>query len=136
MSQAYPELAPYVRELKSRLGVQAVVVFGSRARGDDLPTSDYDLVVVSTGLRGLDRLERRDRLYGIWDDVGPDADADIFGLTPEELHGLGSPMLWDALEEGRVIVDDGTWRAAKAEFDRRKAAGLITPIEGGWRIRP
>ncbi|RJQ06848.1 MAG: nucleotidyltransferase domain-containing protein [Bacillota bacterium] len=47
-----------MRQLEARLGARTVAVFGSRARGDQLPTSDYDLVVVSAGFRGLDRLAR------------------------------------------------------------------------------
>ena len=85
----HPELATYVHETGSRLHASAVVIFGSRARGEHLEVSDYDLAVVSPDFRGLNRLRRRDKLYEVWDEVGPDADADIFGLTHPPL--LRSP---------------------------------------------
>ena len=50
-----PESDPILQELthniKSRLGpaLRAIWLFGSRARGDATPDSDYDLVVVADG---------------------------------------------------------------------------------------
>jgi len=130
----HPELARYVHDTGNRLHASAVVIFGSRARGEHLEVSDYDLAVVSPDFRGLNRLRRRDKLYEVWDEVGPDADADIFGLTHEELLAMEAPMLWDILEEGKPLLDDGTWRAALAQFEQRKATGYIIAVEGGWRI--
>jgi predicted nucleotidyltransferase len=50
-------LARAVEELVGDLGdgVVAVALFGSRARGEASEGSDFDLLVVVRGLRGLDR---------------------------------------------------------------------------------
>jgi len=43
-------LKEYVSRIVSRYPSSAVLLFGSRARGDHLPYSDYDLAVVLSGL--------------------------------------------------------------------------------------
>lgn len=127
-------LVPFIAALKDGFRLRAVALFGSRARGDHLPDSDFDLAVVSDDFAGLDRLRRRLRVYEVWYDFGPDADADIFALTPDELQAMQGPLIWDMLEDGLPLLDDGTWREASREFRRRRAAGLIVPVEGGWRL--
>lgn len=44
--------------LSSRLRLDALVLFGSRARGDALEDSDWDIAVVSTDFAGLNPLQR------------------------------------------------------------------------------
>lgn len=44
----------FLREIKSRLGdhLKKVILFGSRARGDDVPHSDYDCLAVVDEVTG------------------------------------------------------------------------------------
>ncbi|MBI3926025.1 MAG: hypothetical protein HY319_10830 [Armatimonadetes bacterium] len=58
-----------------------------------------------------------------------------FGRTPEELSGHGSLLLWDALDQGRPLCDDGTWAEARSLFRQRIESGGLTPTAGGWRER-
>jgi hypothetical protein len=130
----FEELAPFVRHLMAGLRLRAVAVFGSRARGDDLRESDYDLAVVSDDFKGLTSYERQVRLTEAWHQAGPTAPADFFALTSHELLRMDRLAVWDMLEDGRPLYDDGIWKQARREFRRLKAAGRITAVPGGWRV--
>ncbi|MCE7872708.1 nucleotidyltransferase domain-containing protein [bacterium CPR1] len=127
-----PQLKGYLQVLKRKLPVRAAVVFGSRARNDHWRDSDIDLLVVSEAFEGMPRSLRIDFLLDEWQDVPA---LEPFGCTPAELAGPGGLMLWDALHQGRPIFDDGTWREARAQFQRRIERGELTPTAGGWRER-
>lgn len=53
------------RMLKERFPVKDVVLFGSKARGDDDPDSDIDLLLVTT--RSLDWKERQAIIHALFD---------------------------------------------------------------------
>ncbi len=57
----------YAEALRARVRASAVVLFGSRARGDALRESDYDVAVISPDFRGLPVRERWKRIDGAWD---------------------------------------------------------------------
>ncbi len=61
----------------------AVFLFGSRARGDELRGSDYDLIVLSDAFEGLAGPRRRERVYPYWDGDRP---VDILTYTFEEFE--------------------------------------------------
>lgn len=116
------------------MSLRALVLYGSRARGDQLTESDYDLVVISDDFGDLNPIERRLRLYEAWDEARPAKAADIFGFTSGEILAMRSPVMWDMLEDGRPVHDSGVWRQAVEEFRRRKALGQIVPVKGGWKV--
>jgi len=128
------ELAPFVRAVRDRLDVKAVILFGSRARAEHLEDSDYDLGVVSDSFEGQNPYERRLPLYEVWYESGPLAPADLFALTEAELLAMDRLVVWDLLEEGIPLWDDGIWGRARREFTRRKREGRIIPVPGGWRV--
>ncbi|MGB9758075.1 MAG: nucleotidyltransferase domain-containing protein [Candidatus Bipolaricaulaceae bacterium] len=58
-----------------------MILFGSRARGEELRHSDYDLVLVSPAFQGMPYPERIGALLGLWTmDVG----LEPIALTPGE----------------------------------------------------
>ena len=81
-----------------------IILFGSRARGDNRPDSDVDLVVV------LPKIERyRDMLVAI-DNVVDDIEIerDILIATPEQLENERyntAGVIYDALTEGKVVYE-------------------------------
>lgn len=103
-------LAGLREALRTERGVRLAVLFGSAARGDDLPGSDVD-ILVSAGdadfwwFASLGR-----RLSGA---VG--RDVQLVTLA----QGEAAPwLLGDVLREGRVLVDrDGEWSRLQARRD-------------------
>jgi len=126
----------FVSALAAGLPVKTLVLMGSRARGSHSPDSDYDFVLVSDCFTDLEPAERRVRPYRAWSATGSECDADIFCLAPTELVAMSDPLLWDALEEGTPILDDGAWAAAVTEFHRLRAAGRLVAVEDGWLFAP
>jgi len=127
---------PALRDLAERLAAagvaRAVVLFGSRARGEALDTSDADVAVISPRFEGLSPLERGELLYRFRE---PGLRVDLLGFTPDELLGMSRPMLWDVLRDGRPLYDDGAFAEARLRFERLIAEGRIEPVPGGWRFR-
>lgn len=141
MSPDHPEVAPdprapdipeLLRCLGMRLTVDALVLFGSRARGDAFVDSDWDLAVVSSDFEGRDPLERGLAVM----DCRPPA-AELVHLTPAELLEPDLSYLRAAiLEEGVALLDRGAFRRAKRRYDERKATGEIRFDGESVRFRP
>ena len=84
-----------------------IVLFGSRARGDARPDSDYDVLVVldSIGYRREERIRIRDSFADL------PVSADVLVATIDEIDGRipGRPtgaVFW-AAQDGRVIYERG-----------------------------
>ncbi len=54
-----------IRDIASKFNIEKVILFGSRARGDDASTSDYDIGIVSDKLTDLDKARIYDRIEEI-----------------------------------------------------------------------
>lgn len=128
-----PLLDEYIAKLSHLVRLGAVVVFGSRARGDHWEASDIDLLVISSDFHGKDRLERFDLLLEPWSGIPA---LEPTGVTPEEVLGEGHLLLWDALDQGRVLLDDGIFAKARARLHERIAGGELRATPGGWWARP
>lgn len=88
-------IRPYRRELR------AVYLFGSRARGDYLPDSDYDLLVVA---KEKD-FTLKDKLYDVLTDVSLEYTRDLsmkfFSEAEfERLRAIPSHFIQTVLKEG------------------------------------
>ena len=85
------------------LGVERVILFGSRARGDSDKLSDLDLVVIMhTEKRFLDRLK------DVYEAVMPDFAMDALVYTPEEYARMldeANPLIEMVEREGRVVYE-------------------------------
>jgi len=122
----------YIQTLKENIPVEAVVLFGSRARNEALKGSDFDLAVVSDFFEGKNRLERMEFLLELWKHPEP---AEIFGFTVPEFSRADRPLLWEIIEYGRPLVDTGVYRRARQLMEKKKKEGELTPVPGGWRGR-
>jgi predicted nucleotidyltransferase len=81
---------------------QKVVLFGSRARGEERPESDYDLLVIKKS--DEPRYRHAVPLYGAL--VGLLANVDIMVYTPEEVSewsDVPEAFVTTAVREGRVL---------------------------------
>jgi predicted nucleotidyltransferase len=105
----FVNLAVLRDRLASEFDVRLAVLYGSRARGDERPDSDVDLLVVIKG----DSVWRRMELERI-------LEAEL-GL-PVQIVALDSihkaPIfLADAIEDGRVLLDrEGSWPEILADY--------------------
>jgi predicted nucleotidyltransferase len=64
-------------------------MFGSRARGDHLKGSDYDILVIAEAFQDTNPVRRREALYQHWDG---DEHADIIAYTPAEFDERSSKI--------------------------------------------
>ena len=110
-----------VRQLTSRITVGAVVLFGSRARGDALDESDWDLAVVSSDFENLNPIERGTLVL---DCIQPHVELVYFTVRELLLPTL-SYLRCAVLEEGVPIVDNGAYREARAHYEAEKQAQLV-----------
>jgi predicted nucleotidyltransferase len=103
------ETQDLIAEVTRRLAAAApgakVILFGSRARGDERPESDLDLLViepdtVATPRAESARLRRELRGLGVGLDV-----VVVSASHAEEWGHLGGSLLNEALSEGRVLVE-------------------------------
>ena len=95
-----------LRSIRTKLGkvfeIQRMVLFGSRARGDSRPDSDFDILVVAE--TSVPFIERQG--MGLLALGKRDFALDLMIFTPAEFERgsgvLGSAIYW-AQHEGRVI---------------------------------
>jgi hypothetical protein len=100
-------LNKYVHRLSKKIRVERVIVFGSRARGDFMETSDLDLLVVSPDFKGKDHLERAKFLQKIWNAVNTTPlKLEAFGYTEEEIRKMKSysPFIRKIMRNGYVEI--------------------------------
>ena len=99
------KLDDIVKRLIDAYEPQKVILFGSRARGDCVESSDIDLIVITeTDKPFIKRL--RDSAYII-----PDAGVDILIYTPDEIRDFlekGSTFVENVLREGKVLYEKGS----------------------------
>jgi hypothetical protein len=95
-------LGKFLRRVDERFALERAVLFGSRARGDELKESDYDLLLVSEGFRALPFAERIAAVLDLWD--LPEG-LEPLCYTPEEFERkLGEiGIVAQALREGRPL---------------------------------
>ena len=116
-------LTEVVARLRSRFRVVAVILFGSRARGDWGLWSDYDLLIIGEFSKGF--TERIREVLELVSDIP--LPIEPLPYTLDEAINLlrrGSPTIYDALEEGRVLYADKSFEALKKLFEELKRKGV------------
>lgn len=127
-------LQTFVQRLLDERGdeVEFVVLFGSMARGDWLPGSDYDVFI---GLRGDDGLRLVDRMLEF--SQLAEGTVEVFPYARSQWDRMfrgPSAFLLEVLEHGVVLWDHGGFAEMRRTFHRWREAGLVTPYTRGWRI--
>ena len=101
-----PQVAAFVRDhlpsLRERFAPLRAILFGSRARGDALSTSDLDLILVSPRFASLPFLERPVRVLEV---LGYPGGLELLCYTPEEFETKREEMgiVRVAVEEGITL---------------------------------
>ena len=116
--------------LQALRGVSAVILFGSRARGDHKPWSDYDLLIIANFDEPY--LERIKHLIDLLKDVKIPIEPHPYTLE-EALSMLkrGNPTLIDALEEGIILYKGPGFTLIEEAYIRikPKLRRTVTTIE-------
>lgn len=117
-------LRKYVKRVSEAVKINAVVLFGSRARGDHGPWSDYDLFIMGEfHEKYLDRLKTLiDLSSGFKLSIEPHP------YTFEEAVEMlekGHPTVVDAIEEGIVITADEKYDRLLEKYREMKKAGKL-----------
>lgn len=97
-------LTEMVRRIVEAVDPDKIILFGSRARGEAKPDSDFDLLVIAPS--DQPRGDRTVPLYLALAGVG--ACKDVVWWTPEEAEGwrnVKSHFITTAMREGRVVYE-------------------------------
>ena len=113
------ELARLVDALRD-LKVRSIVLFGSRARGESLKDSDYDVLIVADGFDGMPFYERE---YLVFSRYKGRLYLEPWCYTPREiiesLEKRPRIDIVDAVEHGIVVYDDGFWERIRRRYKGR-----------------
>ncbi len=90
------------KDLSKSITVEKALLFGSRARGDWLYTSDVDMMLVSPDFEGRKPQDRAAEVLAHWDEG---VDLEVLCYTPKELERMSGRMgiVRQALKEGIAL---------------------------------
>jgi len=71
----------FAKKIKKKFNLDKVILFGSRARGDNLTTSDYDFIIVGDYFYNKLFIFRSSEFYDFWKEP---VDIEAICYTPEE----------------------------------------------------
>ncbi len=82
------EIKKIAEAIRRHIPDAKILLFGSRARGDNLTTSDIDLIVISKTFQNTHFTRRAAHILKILhqEHALPRTDIDILCYTPQELH--------------------------------------------------
>jgi len=127
-----------VEALREALGdrLVSIVLFGSRARGDARPESDWDLLVLANGLPNA-VLERQKSLQRVLP-LSRDGGISVLAKTPDEFESRLPALYLDIALDGRVLYDRSGFARSRLGTLRKliQDAGLYrerTPDGDIWR---
>ena len=89
----------FARRIKKVYSPEKVILFGSRARGDNFKGSDFDFIIISKKFAGKPFIERLTEMYNYWDE---EIDIEVVCYTPEEFKRKSKQygIIRSAIEEG------------------------------------
>lgn len=61
-----PRIKDFLKRAKKKFNIQKAIFFGSRARGDYLKDSDYDIILVSPDFENIFFTQRIAQMYIFW----------------------------------------------------------------------
>ena len=103
--QAVLDLNEVTKRIRRIAHPRKIILFGSRARGENQVNSDWDFLVVADS--NLPRHERSSPLYGALSDMV--AGMDIMVYTPDEVRewrDVPQALVTTAIREGKVLYEE------------------------------
>lgn len=130
--QVRDQIDSFIKRAKQTINLEAVILFGSRATGDNLECSDVDLCVVSDSFEEMAGFRRTELLLGLW--TGEKA-LEPLGFSCAEFMNTESLVVFDILAFGKPMFDRGIFLRTQEQFARKQQNGKIKQFTGGWEIR-
>jgi len=98
------ELKKFLKNLRKDFSVKEIILFGSRARGNEKKDSDIDIIIVSNNFRNMTFFERGAAMYNYWNLKMP---VDFLCYTEEEFNSLKRKIsiVKEALKEGIIVAN-------------------------------
>lgn len=96
------ELKRFLKNLSKDFLIKKIILFGSRARGDEREDSDIDIIIISNDFENMSFFERGAAMYNYWDLKMP---VDFICYTEEEFNTLRKKIsiVKEALKNGIII---------------------------------
>lgn len=141
--QLQKALRPVAKAWKGAMGpnLVSVVLFGSRARGEAKPDSDWDLFVVADGLP--ERITERSRFLLSFLPVNWRYWTAVIAKTTAEFESALPPLYLDIALDGIILHDSNGYMATKLAYISQRLAemGLERRQQGQdwiwlWRTPP
>jgi len=123
MRNSEEELKTLIEKLKENLSLTAVILFGSRARGDYMKWSDYDILIIA----GFEEKypERIDEVLKILKDIKIPIEPHPYTLREAiEMLKKGNPTIYDALDEGKILYKTNQFNQLLKLFKKLKQKGM------------
>ena len=79
----YEKVRAFAKRLRKDYSDAEVILFGSRAKGEALEESDFDIIAVSKEFGGINFFRRIEKMYDYWAEKEP---LEVFCYTPEEFE--------------------------------------------------
>jgi predicted nucleotidyltransferase len=112
-----------VKKLASRYRLTAVILFGSHARGDWGPWSDYDLLIIGDFEEKY--VDRIGEILELLSDIRIPVEPHPYTLQEAlQMLGEGNPLIVDAIEEGRVLYRSEDYDRLLEAFRRLREKGM------------
>lgn len=123
MNKNYKMLNDVVEYLLKKLNLKAVILFGSRARRDWKPWSDYDILIIADFKeRYLDRLKT---VLEMVDNISLEIEPHPYTMEEVlEMLEKGNPIIVDALEEGKILYSTKDFEKLMKVYKELKRRGL------------
>ncbi len=102
-TRADSRITEFVERVRSKYKITQALLFGSRARGEELVDSDYDVILVSPDFEGVFFSKRSALMYDFW--THWPLDIEPLCYTPEEFERKRSQIgiVSEAVREGIAI---------------------------------
>jgi hypothetical protein len=101
--KADSRIADFLQKVREKYNIKQAIFFGSRARGEHLKDSDYDIILVSEDFRGIFFSHRSALMYDFWQHWPLEIEPLCY--TPEEFEAKKKQIgiVSEAIKEGMFL---------------------------------
>ncbi|MEM1742063.1 MAG: nucleotidyltransferase domain-containing protein [Desulfurococcaceae archaeon] len=119
----YEELIKIVEKILSSFKTYAVILFGSRARGDYKPWSDYDILIIADFRDKY--LDRIGNILELIDNTNLTIEPHPYTLKEAiEMLKKGNPIIVDAISEGIILYSREEFKELLKLYEELLRKGL------------